>query len=313
MQRAGLLCFGFSWAACGLVAACEADTREARIETAVFAPGPGGSSTGAGAGGSGVRDSGGGEGGSCAISGCGGDAGQTGAGGQSGASGSGARPAGPLCAEACKVDADCESLLPNQEFLCNPETQRCEGFASPCRSDAECIPGASQWLWNCSSDQDCYFFDDDVCVNVAGAGRCARIAPAPEISGGGCVFPAPDAVVLPRLGAAGTALVCSDSSQRCRAGICTPICRGQEDCYSDTNGSICDVQTGMCACERDSDCRMPGVSRCNTAARRCECSDDGDCEGVPNTDKCIDGHCGCGSQAACTAERFFTGTRYVCE
>ncbi len=311
MQRSELLFYGFSWAAFGFVVACETDEPERRIETAVFAPGPGGSDADAGASGSLGRDSGSGRGGSCGASG--GGAGQAGAAGRAGSAGSGGVVAGPICAEACKADADCESVLPNQDYHCNAETQRCEGFASPCRSDTECIPAASQWLWSCSSDEDCFFFDDDVCVSIGGVGRCARPAPAPDTPGGGCVFPAPDAIALPRLGAAGTALVCSDSSQKCHAGNCIVTCREDEDCYSDKNGSICDVGSGFCACEMDSDCRVPGASRCNTARRRCECADDGDCEGVPNADKCIDGECGCSSNAACTAERLFVGTRYVCE
>jgi hypothetical protein len=313
MERSRLLLFGLASAASAHVVACESEEPKGRIATAVFAPAPDGSGNGAGAAGSSARDSGAGRGGNCGVSGCSGDGGQAGAGGDAaGSSGTGGgAPAGPLCAEACNADADCESVFPNQEYHCSPETRRCETFASPCRSNDECIPGASQWLWSCSSDQDCYFFDDDFCVNIAGVGRCARRAPATNL--GGCVFPVPDPIELPRLGAAGTVLVCADISQRCRAGVCAMTCKGEEDCYSDQNGAVCDVQTGSCGCEADGDCRMPGVSRCNTVTHRCECADDGDCEGLPNTDKCIAGHCGCSSPAACTTERLFTGTRYVCE
>jgi hypothetical protein len=315
MQRSRLLVFALAFVASSLFAACETEEPKGRIGTAVFAPGPDGSGNAAGASGSAARDAGAGRDANCSVANCGGNAGRAGSGGQTaGSSGSaGGAPLGPLCVEACKVDADCESLFSTEEYHCNAETQRCEGFASPCRGGDECIPGASQWLWSCSSDHDCYFFDDDVCVSIAGVGRCARLAPSPNAPDGGCVFPVPDAIELPRLGAAGKVLVCSDRSQQCRASICVIACKAEDDCYSDPNGAVCNVQTGVCGCESDQDCRVPGVSRCDTTRHRCECADDTDCEDVPNTDKCIAGHCGCDSTAACTAERLFSGTRYVCE
>jgi hypothetical protein len=108
-------------------------------------------------------------------------------------------------------------------------------------------------------------------------------------------------------------MVCADTSQRCNEGECTVTCATDEECAADIDGSVCDEPSGTCGCENDMDCYMLGVSRCNTSTLRCECADDDDCNGVPNTDKCIAGRCGCSSIAACTAERAFPGTRYVCE
>ena len=295
MQRSRLLWFALATAAWGLFAGCEADEPPGpRVGTAEF--GPGGSSyAGFAAGDSGPRGGAG-----CVGSGCAGNRGAGGVTGSAGRAGSNSAGGGAgaavgngayqLCEEACKVDADCVSLLAGEDFRCNASAQRCEGFASPCRNDAECVPGASQWLWNCSSDDDCFFFDDDVCVAIADVGRCARSAPS-----SGCLFPVPDAIPLPKFGAGGTVVVCADTSQKCSEGNCIVACASDEDCAGDIRGSVCDESTGACVCGSDIDCGTLGVSRCNTTARRCECVDDDDCNGIPNTDKCIAGRCGCSS------------------
>ena len=127
------------------------------------------------------------------------------------------------------------------------------------------------------------------------------------------MYPVPDAISLPRLGAPGIVLVCADNSQKCHEGKCIVACKADRECTSDRNGSICNESTGLCECVADVDCRGPGVSHCNTTTHQCECADDDDCDGVQNTDKCIAGRCGCSSASACKAERVFSATRYVCE
>jgi hypothetical protein len=309
MWRSTFLGFAL-WAAWGSVSGCESEPPSA-IGTAEFHPWPGGN---AGSAGTATEEdaSGAGSGSDAATEGGAGAApgGAKGAGGAAGAGGGTGQPF--RCAEACDQDSDCASAQPNQNFRCNRARERCEGFAAPCRDDAECIPGASQWLWICSSDEDCFFFDEDVCVNVAGVGRCAR--PAPDAtSSGGCVFPVPDLIVLPKFAGAETVRICAETGQKCHQGSCLPACESDQQCDPDRNGSSCNRETGLCECARDEDCRGAGVSRCNTATRRCECASDLDCPGLPNANVCVAGSCGCGSVAACNGERTFSGTRYVCE
>jgi len=336
MQRSKLLLVATCSAGLGLAVGCETQGASS-VGTVEFGPGGLGGSgaragapgstggmagTGPGAGGTGTggsaADAGGVEaGGGGGALGQAGHTGGTGPGGTGGVSGSTGAGGGTtehkLCAEACDRDADCVSSLSDQPFGCNRATRRCEGFAAPCRSEAECIPGASQWFWSCTSDADCFFFSGDVCVDIAGVGRCARPAPQPDASTGGCVFPVPDALVLPRFASGGTVLVCADASQKCREGSCIVPCRNDAQCTPDRNGSICNQETGLCECVADQDCRGPGVSRCNTATRRCECAGEIDCENALNADTCVGGRCGCSSVAACNAERVFSGTSYVCE
>jgi hypothetical protein len=257
--------------------------------------GAGGTSGSGGSGGAGVTGG---------FGGFGGFGGTNGSGGSAGAS-------GPLrtCAERCNTSTDCRIFGLDQGYACNASTHRCERFAEPCRNAIECIPDASFWIFSCRSDADCFFFSDDLCVDVGGVGRCARVAP----SANGCMDPNPDQVMLPRFGASGTALVCANASLTCDGGECVPGCRTSSDCTPARNGSVCDTETRLCRCVRDSDCGGPGVSRCNTATGICECTDSGECEEVSNSNTCLQGRCGCSSVSACNGDRTFSGTTFVCE
>jgi hypothetical protein len=239
--------------------------------------------------------------------------GAAGAGGDTSGAGSGgsAGSDGPLatCAERCSADIDCRIFGADQGYSCNPATQRCETFAEPCRSSLECVPEASLWLFDCTNDADCFFFGDDLCVDVGGIGRCARVAPSTN----DCAEPTSDEIMLPRFGVSDSALVCANTSRTCFEGACVPGCSTSADCTPARNGSVCDQETRLCRCVRDADCGGIGVSRCNTATGRCECTDSLDCEEVPNTNTCSAGRCGCAAVSACTVERTFSGTTYVCE
>ena len=217
------------------------------------------------------------------------------------------------CAEACSKDEDCLTGTLDQGFKCNPTTRRCEKFAEPCLADVECIPGASLWLVDCASDADCFLFSgDESCVDVAGAGKCAKRAALTDAGTDGCEFPVPDAIEVYRFGSPGTVVVCADASHKCHEGTCIVSC-ANTPCTPDANGSICNEETGLCECVVDDDCRGAGVSRCNTETRRCECTRDSDCDDVANTDTCVAGRCGCSSRANCRAERRFDTTSFVCE
>jgi hypothetical protein len=246
-----------------------------------------------------------------AMSGAGGFAATAGVGVSGASSGGTAGSGGPsrTCAERCNGTADCRVFSIDVGHQCNTTTHRCERFAEPCRSSVECIPDASAWIFSCSTDADCFFFSDDLCVDVGGVGRCARLAP----SANGCTYTTPDAITLPRFGMAGNALVCANTSRTCAEGKCVPGCATNTDCTPERNGSVCDTMTRTCRCVRDQDCGGAGVSRCNTATGRCECMNDQDCTEIPNANVCAEGRCGCNAVTACNAERAFTGTTYVCE
>jgi hypothetical protein len=207
------------------------------------------------------------------------------------------------------VDVDCRIFGVDQGYRCNASTHRCERFAEPCRSSLECLPEASFWIFDCATDADCFFFSDDLCVDVGGVGRCARLAP----SANGCDDPNGDEVMLPRFGAEGSVLVCANASLTCLEGACVPGCRSNADCIPSRNGSVCDLDMRVCRCVSDDDCGGIGVSHCNTGTGRCECADTGDCDEVPNTNTCTAGRCGCAAVSACNAERTFSGTSYACE
>lgn len=217
------------------------------------------------------------------------------------------------CAEACQTSRDCKIGASDYGFNCNPLTARCEKLGFPCHAALDCLPGASLWFFRCASDADCFYFSDDVCVNVAGSGRCARRAPGSSAESSGCDEPTPDGALLPRFGGGESVLVCADAGQRCVGGACVPGCRSDAECSTARNGSVCDTASGDCRCSKDDDCGGVGVSRCNTNTGNCECASDRDCEDVPGADVCVEGRCGCSSVAACAGERLFNGTRLVCE
>ena len=263
----------------------------------------------AGDGSSGAAGSGG-AGGSAATAGAG-AAGTAGVGVSGASSGGTAGSSGPsrTCAERCNGNADCRVFSLDLGHRCNSSTHRCERFAEPCRSSVECIPDASAWIFSCSTDADCFFFSDDLCVDVGGVGRCARMVP----SATGCSYSTPDEIMLPRFGVSGNALVCANTSRTCTEGKCLPGCATNTDCTPERNGSICDTMARTCRCVRDQDCGGAGVSHCNTATGRCECVSDEECSEVLNSNVCVAGRCGCSAATACNAERTFTGTTYVCE
>lgn len=217
------------------------------------------------------------------------------------------------CAEACQSDFDCRIGSSDFGYACNPSTQRCEKPGSPCRSHAECLPAASSWLLSCSASSDCFYFADDVCVSVAGSGKCARLAPNGAGGVSGCQPPFSDAVLLPELATGRAVLVCANARQHCQQGECVPICKADTDCTPARNGSLCDIASGSCRCVRDGDCGGPGVSWCNATTGSCECSRDTDCDDVPGSDICVAGRCGCSSVAQCSAQALFDGTSSVCE
>lgn len=218
------------------------------------------------------------------------------------------------CGERCKTSQDCRIGVSSQGFECNPVTQRCETLGLPCRAAVECLPAASLWFLACDSDQDCFYFDDEACVSVAGVGRCARRAPGGTAESSGCLEPTPDGVRLARFGSPGeSVLVCADASRRCERGACVPGCRSDPECTPARNGSSCHVPSGACRCAKDEDCGGAGVSRCNTGTGSCECASDRDCQDVAGADVCVEGRCGCSSVAACAGERLFSGTELVCE
>jgi hypothetical protein len=240
--------------------------------------------------------------------------GAAGIGGSAGSAGGSTSIPGPkVCAESCTTTQDCRIGSVDYGFVCNSSSHRCEKPGAPCQSALQCVPGASFWFLDCDSDADCFYFDDDACVSVAGAGKCARLAPGDDLQSSGCEVPTADAMLLPRIAGGDPVLVCGDASRRCEQGACVAACRSHQDCNPTRNGSVCDFQTGACLCVKDQDCGGLGVSRCNVASGRCECASKGDCEELPGRDICLEGQCACSSASVCQDEPLFSGTKSVCE
>ncbi|HVR19766.1 MAG TPA: hypothetical protein VMS65_08720, partial [Polyangiaceae bacterium] len=245
--------------------------------------GGGGGNAGGGAGGiAGAGMAGGGMAG-------GGMAGMSsGAGGMAGSGGT--RTAG-TCAFECASDDDCSNYT--REFVCNPDTLRCEEPLAVCDDNDDCIPLTSGWNAPCESDLDCY--SGFACIAVLDGGRCATLA----TGGTTCNRAGTELVAWPRFGAGGNAPVCQDLAGRCDRGACRASCVGAS-CNLNDRGGVCNATTGLCGCNTNPDCTgRVGVSICNTTAHVCECANDDDCDDFAGGDICVNGHCGCSGVGIC--------------
>jgi len=265
----------------------------------------------AGTGSPGVGGTGGtsGTGGTGAVSGTGGGAGETSGAGMGG-DGSGGQPdqGANACALGCDSEDDCAST--------SADVRRCVldiGRCVECVSHEDCIPVASAWVTTCVEDDGCFVALGEVCVDVGGTGRCA---PAYD-SGLGCLFPGEVPITLPKFAVAETVQVCGKDTGRCEGNRCFTGCADDPNyCTTGLNvgyGDSCDVASGRCTCESDSECTH-GPERCNPTTNRCdECGDAGDCAGAgEGKDVCVDGRCGCSSASVCGSTTFPAATP-LCE
>jgi hypothetical protein len=217
-------------------------------------------------------------------------------GGAAGDGGAGGEPAAALalCGNECEMDADC-NLGPDSPGACDQETKRCYDPSKVlCQDNADCVPPASFWTANCTSDSDCVFEDNQRCVELEGVGWCA------PISGEGCTFGGPTALPLFEIPTA-TVTVCAATWDRCRDGSCEfncadPVFGGF--CEAG-NGNSCNEDTGLCECEVGAECNATGI--CGADKHCTECATDQDCidKNAAGLDKCFAGRCGCGSAASC--------------
>jgi hypothetical protein len=294
--------------------------------------GSAGSSAGSGGMGGGMMGSGGASGrggtaGTAGTAGAAGTAGTNGTGGSSGATGTGgsagmdaspdamdASPdvsddggggtdAGPdapdagsqykRCVEKCDSLDDCaEADGAPSGLVCTPEgfCALSTDFPVRCTTNIECMirrrPGGA----SCDASTPCASATQVCADGGGGRGKCIARAPA---DGGTCTSSVnPDRVTVNLLGGdGGTAEVCMNDANRCgpENECYTAVCQSDEDCSPQLGGPICNTQTG-----------------------RCDCVTDNDCGSVPNTNKCINGVCGCSSAAACTV-RTNPGTTVACE
>ncbi|MEZ4385109.1 MAG: hypothetical protein R3A79_27515 [Nannocystaceae bacterium] len=232
----------------------------------------------------------------------------SGSGSASDSSGSSGETAGPnaadLCLEACEVDADCEVNGLNIGYDC--VDSRCVRDEPECENNGQCVAASSGWLNECSSQGDCLAA---ACVDIGGGeGRCA---PEPTVLTP-CALLLLEELLYPPIEGGEDVAVCGRSAAICEEdGSCGFACSNDNQCPSQSAPS-CNEESGACECSADEDCAdVPGASVC--LAGSCGCATDADCEGVDNADTCQEnGVCGCSSVDACTDERGFDGTSFVC-
>jgi len=75
------------------------------------------------------------------------------------------------------------------------------------------------------------------------------------------------------------------------------------------SGRVCSSSLGCVECFLDADC---GAGNPACIDGRCGCSSDADCAGGTNVDTCVAGSCGCSSTAACT-DPIFDNVTQVCD
>jgi hypothetical protein len=239
-----------------------------------------------GSGGSGALGSsgdgtgGGGEGG-------GPEAGGAGQGGQGGT----VEPHAAFCSYHCTDSNQC-----GQGSICNDAGLCVSALARPlsCDADDECTPAASFWGPECTSDADCAV-GTQACVAVGGVGQCAFLADSPCFSG------AP--AERTKFGSTDQVSVCTVPGV-CQRHACATTCAVDTDCFGGT-GPTCNTTTHFCGgCTAETDCFGAGVSHCDVPTGMCQCASNDDCTGtfgIPGTDTCVNGTCGCSSASLCTA------------
>ena len=232
--------------------------------------------------------------------GAGGVPSQAGAAGQGGLAGAGGQENEGFgrCQVGCATHADC--VIENAEpRFCDANSLRC----AECTEDAHCVAMASALSRAvCVQDDDCLAAFNEVCIDVAGLGRCA----APPDPQGGCFFGEP--TNMTRFGSAPPVAVevCLSQAGRCVAQRCIVSCDKVEGfCTTESigHGQVCDALSGRCTCSSDDECSW-GPEHCNSLTRECdECATAADCEGAPNGPNCVEGRCACvtGNQCPMTS------------
>src|SRR5678815_4085971 len=197
----------------------------------------------------------------------------------------------------CIRDRDCD---PAHDITCVGGL--CLDAGLKCNTHEDCVPWATNLIETCTQDTDCLYFVlyGDLCMNVGGTGLCVTV-PFADF----CAFGEP--TVAGKFGSSDTATVCLDLSGRCDAHKCFRGCTSDPDFCANASSSAkrgpdCDTVTGKCGgCTGDGDCGGPGTSHCNVATGVCGCQVESDCAGLSGAglDTCVAGKCSC-SESSCS-------------
>jgi hypothetical protein len=198
------------------------------------------------------------------------------------------------CVEKCDSVDDCAQAdgAPSG-MVCNSQGQcaASNAFPSTCSNNTQCMIRARLTSLDCDASTPCSN-PNQVCAD-GGGGRGKCIARAPS-DGGNCTGATnPDRTTVNVIGgdSGSTAEICLNDINRCgpENECYQAVCQSDENCSPQLGGPICNTQTG-----------------------RCDCVVDNDCGSIQNTNKCINGRCGCTSAAACTV-RVFPAATASCE
>ncbi|MEZ4449135.1 MAG: hypothetical protein R3B09_06620 [Nannocystaceae bacterium] len=210
-----------------------------------------------------------------------------------------------FCEERCMVDADC--AIDGDESVVSCKDNRCV-YDDRCVIDQDCLFGGPVALRKCASQADCVA---SVCVDVGGGiGYCALTADDPAF----CEIVAEKSMVAmyPPIEGGAAVPVCTFPEFVCKDGECFDPCESDDDCFFRIHPT-CDVNTGMCICTSDANCKSdPQFNKSVCIAGECGCGSDADCQG-DDFDRCYEGRCGCSSVAACASPPLHDGTIVVCE
>lgn len=199
------------------------------------------------------------------------------------------------CESLCDVDADCRLGGEDLGFRC------LDGVCGypPCTSDAQCVAELSNWRRPCAVKGDCAA--EETCIDVGGGdGRCALAPGALQCGDFGL-----SEMMRPAFVGGEARTVCGNPQAICAAGECVAPCTSDDTCAPEMGHPHCDLQARACVCESDQECvaaAVPGFAACLDG--RCGCRTDADCKGGTNVDVCYAGVCGCSSDQACTSPVF---------
>ncbi len=206
------------------------------------------------------------------------------------------------CQPTCRADADCLVSGMAIGFACVAGV--C-GLPA-CVDDLACQHLFSGWSTPCLTSSEC--FSGQVCIEVAGEGRCATQPDANfACSDLGLVE-----LMRPALVDDQPVIVCGNDDAACVDGVCRDPCARDSDCDPQNGHPHCELATGECTCASDVQCSatgIPGLVAC--LAGRCGCAGDDDCVGGINVDTCYAGECGCSATATCS-EQSFDGAVLTC-
>lgn len=197
-----------------------------------------------------------------------------------------------VCVEHCNIDLDCFRDGVDAGYQCIDEA--CMLVSSHlCSDDQFCII-RDNGITPCTGQADCG--PTDACVDLGdGVGYCLDTPTERP-----CADENRLEVQYPHIDDGTQVAVCIRNSECDLATqYCESRCESDAECYEGTPTSSCNLATHRCECVADEPCRTSEFAPTALCIDgRCGCGTDADCHG--DTSRCLpDGTCGCASDEDC--------------